>query len=45
LLEVEKKFRRVNGFRELAQLDLEKSIHTNEFKPWNLPAYVALPEK
>jgi putative endonuclease len=29
----------------LAQHNSGKSIHTNKFKPWNLLAYVALPEK
>ena len=29
----------------LAQHNAGKSIHTNKFKPWNLFAYVALPEK
>jgi predicted GIY-YIG superfamily endonuclease len=42
---LEKKFRRVNGYRELAQHNSGKSIHANKFKPWNLLAYVALPEK
>ena len=29
----------------LAQHIADKSIHTNKFKPWNLMAYVALPDK
>jgi putative endonuclease len=29
----------------LAQHNSGKSVHTNKFKPWNLLAYVALPEK
>jgi putative endonuclease len=29
----------------LAQHNAGKSIHTNKFKPWNLMAYVALPDK
>jgi putative endonuclease len=29
----------------LAQHNAGRSIHTNKFKPWNLVAYVALPEK
>jgi hypothetical protein len=45
LLEAEKKFRRVNGSRELAQHNSGKSIPTHKFKPWNLLAYVALPGK
>lgn len=28
-----------------AQHNAGKSIHTNKFKPWNLIAYVALPDK
>jgi putative endonuclease len=27
------------------QRNAGKSIHTNKFKPWNLLAYVALPDK
>ena len=29
----------------LAEHNAGKSIHTNKFKPWNMMAYVALPEK
>jgi putative endonuclease len=29
----------------LTQHNAGKSIHTNKFKPWNLMAYVALPDK
>ena len=29
----------------LAEHNAGKSIHTNKFKPWELTAYVALPEK
>jgi putative endonuclease len=29
----------------IAQLNAGKSIHTNKFEPWNLMAYVALPDK
>ena len=29
----------------LAEPNAGKSIHTNKFKPWNMMAYVALPEK
>jgi putative endonuclease len=29
----------------LAQHNAGKSIHTNKFKPWDLMAYVALPDK
>jgi predicted GIY-YIG superfamily endonuclease len=29
----------------LTQHNAGKSIHTNKFKPWNLTAYVALPDK
>jgi len=28
----------------LAEHNAGKSIHTNKFKPWNLMAYIALPE-
>ena len=31
--------------RRLTEHNAGKSIHTNKFKPWNLMAYVALPEK
>jgi len=31
--------------RRLAEHNAGKSIHTNKFKPWELSAYVALPEK
>ena len=31
--------------KRLAEHNAGKSIHTNKFKPWNLMAYVALPEK
>ena len=31
--------------KRLAQHNAGKSIHTNKFKPWDLMAYVALPEK
>jgi putative endonuclease len=31
--------------KRLAEHNAGKSIHTNKFKPWNLIAYVALPEK
>jgi len=31
--------------RRLAEHNSGKSIHTNKFKPWDLLAYVALPEK
>jgi predicted GIY-YIG superfamily endonuclease len=29
----------------LSEHNAGKSIHTNKFKPWELAAYVALPEK
>ena len=29
----------------LTQHNSGKSIHTNKFKPWELQAYIALPEK
>ena len=29
----------------LTQHNSGKSIHTNKFKPWNLVAYIALPEE
>jgi predicted GIY-YIG superfamily endonuclease len=29
----------------LAQHNAGKSIHTNKFRPWNLMAYIALPDK
>ena len=29
----------------LAQHNAGKSIHTNRFKPWNVMAYVALPDQ
>ncbi len=31
--------------KRLAEHNAGKSIHTNKFKPWELTAYVALPEK
>jgi putative endonuclease len=31
--------------KRLTEHNAGKSIHTNKFKPWNLMAYVALPEK
>ena len=31
--------------KRLAEHTAGKSIHTNKFKPWDLTAYVALPEK
>jgi len=31
--------------KRLAEHNAGKSIHTNKFKPWNLMAYIALPEK
>ena len=31
--------------KRLAEHNAGKSIHTNKFKPWNLVAYIALPEK
>jgi len=31
--------------KRLAEHNGGKSIHTNKFKPWNLVAYIALPEK
>jgi putative endonuclease len=31
--------------KRLTEHNAGKSIHTNQFKPWNLMAYVALPEK
>jgi len=31
--------------KRLAQHNAGKSIHTHKFKPWNLMAYIALPEK
>jgi putative endonuclease len=31
--------------KRLSEHDAGKSIHTNKFKPWNLMAYVALPEQ
>ena len=31
--------------KRLAEHNAGKSIHTNKFKPWDLMAYVALPEK
>jgi putative endonuclease len=31
--------------KRLAEHNSGKSIHTNKFKPWELTAYVALPEK
>ena len=31
--------------KRLADHNAGKSIHTNKFKPWNLLAYIALPEK
>lgn len=31
--------------KRLAEHNAGKSIHTNKFKPWELAAYIALPEK
>ena len=31
--------------RRLAEHNSGKSIHTNKFKPWNLMAHVALPDR
>ena len=31
--------------KRLAEHNAGKSIHANKFKPWDLMAYVALPEK
>jgi putative endonuclease len=31
--------------KRLAEHNAGKSNHTNKFKPWNLVAYVALPER
>ena len=31
--------------KRLGEHNAGKSIHTNKFKPWDLMAYVALPEK
>jgi predicted GIY-YIG superfamily endonuclease len=31
--------------RRFVEHNAGKSIHTNKFKPWDLMAYVALPEK
>jgi putative endonuclease len=31
--------------KRLAEHNGGKSIHTNKFKPWNLVAYIAMPEK
>ncbi len=31
--------------KRLTEHNAGKSIHTNKFKPWNLMAYVALPEQ
>jgi len=31
--------------KRLTEYDAGKSIHTNKFKPWDLMAYVALPER
>jgi putative endonuclease len=31
--------------RRLAEHNGGKSIHTNKFKPWNLVAYIALPNR
>jgi putative endonuclease len=31
--------------KRLAEHNAGKSIHTNKFKPWDLMAYIALPEK
>ena len=31
--------------KRLAEHNSGKSIHTNKFKPWDLAAYLALPEK
>jgi putative endonuclease len=31
--------------KRLAEHNAGKSIHTNKFKPWDLIAYIAVPEK
>ena len=31
--------------KRLSEHNAGKSIHTNKFKPWELTAYIALPEK
>jgi predicted GIY-YIG superfamily endonuclease len=31
--------------KRLSEHNAGKSIHTNKFKPWDLAAYIALPEK
>jgi predicted GIY-YIG superfamily endonuclease len=31
--------------KRLTEHNAGKSIHTNKFKPWNLMAYIALPEQ
>jgi putative endonuclease len=31
--------------KRLSEHNSGKSIHTNKFKPWDLTAYIALPEK
>lgn len=31
--------------KRLAEHNAGESIHTNKFKPWDLVAYIALPEK
>ena len=31
--------------KRLTEHNAGKSIHTNKFKPWDLAAYIALPEK
>ncbi len=31
--------------KRLAEHNAGKSVHTNKFKPWELTAYIALPEK
>ena len=31
--------------KRLVEHSAGKSIHTNKFKPWDLAAYIALPEK
>ena len=43
--EAGQKFRRVDGERVLVQLNSEKSIHNNKFKPWSFLACAALSEK
>jgi putative endonuclease len=31
--------------KRLAEHNAGKSIHTNKFRPWNLAAYIALPDR